>query len=257
MGLVQQFPNEHRVWVENGGDENNFRLHLLHLGILKPTADDVKFVADEAKGAAERVRVVLANYFQAQDRVVEGLDVSSFQPADLTNVIASSHAEFVLVKLYLPEERPPQETSLNQIASVQRNGKRVGGYVWAYADLDAVKTVDDAIDLAVRGGVQLRTLWLDVETYEGKPGPGMVWLRKAADRCRARGVQAGIYTGKWYWDEYMKGVTGLADLPLWLAQYDNVPDLNQVKLFGGWTRAVGKQYRVDSIDHDVFLESFV
>jgi len=33
-----------------------------------------------------------------------------------------------------------------------------------------------------------------------------------------------------------------SDLPLWAAQWDGIPTLESVHLFGGWTKAFAKQY---------------
>ena len=47
-------------------------------------------------------------------------------------------------------------------------------------------------------------------------------------------------------------------MALWAAEYDDNPDVADVKLFGGWTRACGKQYAEKlpsgaGLDQNVFL----
>jgi lysozyme len=160
------------------------------------------------------------------------------------------------VRLYLPGERPPQEHSLKQIASARANGCTVGGYIWCYPDFDSKQSVWDALALAARANLDLPVLWLDVETYGNDPGPSVGWLQAAVEECQAKGVQAGIYTGRWYWRYYAADSTELSDLPLWVAQYDGVADLDSVKLFGGWKQAAGKQYQGEGLDLDVFREEF-
>ncbi len=184
--------------------------------------------------------------------------MASYQPADLTDIIASltPRPEHVVVRLYLPGERPSQQHSLDQIASARANGCTVGGYVWAYPDFDPRQTVQDGLALAERAGLRLPVLWIDVETYEGKPGPGVDWLRAAAEACQARGVQAGIYTAKWYVDAFLPEAVELANLPLWVAQYDGRPTLSDFEGLDGWAHAAGKQYRGEGIDLDVFREEY-
>lgn len=196
--------------------------------------------------------------------IIHGIDVSNYQPRDLSGIIAEHRPGHVVVRMFLPEERPPQEHSMDQIKSARSNGCSVGTYVWAYRSLDPRKTVRDAIDLARRCELEPPVLWIDCETYvEGgevrDAGPDAEWLRTAVDECRVLGVQPGIYTGAWWWRQYMSNSAEFADLPLWTATYDEVADLGKVALFGGWTRAGGKQYSEQlpdgrSLDRNVFLE---
>lgn len=158
-----------------------------------------------------------------------------------------------MVRLYLPYERVSQEHSLAQIASTRQAGCSVGGYVWAYPDVDARQTARDALALAAQANLRLRVLWFDVETYEGRAGPGVPWLRAAADECEQQGVQAGIYTGLWYVNAYLQDAGQLADLPLWLADY-TAASIDTLPLPTGWTRAAGWQWQGVGIDRDVFRE---
>ena len=199
----------------------------------------------------------------AMPTLVRGIDVSSHQSRDLRTLITAHRPSHVVVKLYLPEEVIDQEYSRAQIASAKAAGCTVGGYVWCYRDLDPRKTVRDAVALARSAGVELPVLWLDCEAYRVNgevrdPGPDAAWLRAALDECRKLGVKPGIYTGGWWWREYMGNTREFAELPLWAAEYDDNPDVADVTLFGGWTRACGKQYAEKlpsgaGLDQNVFL----
>ena len=178
---------------------------------------------------------------------VRGIDVSSHQSRDLKTLITTHRPAHVVVKLYLPVESIPKEHSLAQIASARAEGCTVGGYVWCYGEEDPRKTVRDAVGLARSAGVELPILWLDCETYKEDgvvvdAGPDAAWLREAIDECRTLGVKPGIYTGGWWWREHLDNTREFADLPLWAAEYDDNPDVDDVTLFGGWARASGKQY---------------
>jgi hypothetical protein len=58
--LSEQFPNEYAEWVAAGGIENNFRAHLLGIGSLKPTKEDVPILAGQVKAASEQLAAVVA-----------------------------------------------------------------------------------------------------------------------------------------------------------------------------------------------------
>lgn len=192
--------------------------------------------------------------------IVQAIDVASYQPRDVTTLVRELGCEGVIVRLYLPAENPSQDHSLAQIASAQAAGCVVGGYMWCYPDLDPHQSVIEALALAERAGLNLPVLWLDLETYEGAPGPNALWLRRAIAQCEANGVQAGFYTAKWYWDAYMPGFTefGTADVPLWAAVYEDLPqgqDLDHWVPFGGWGHLTGKQWTSTPVDRNVMLAS--
>lgn len=190
---------------------------------------------------------------------MRAIDVSSAQPKNLTVIIQQYKPEQVVVKLYLPWEIIPQSYSKAQIASARANGCPVGGYVWCYHDADPVATVNSALDLAEEAELKLSILWLDCETYEiggvvADPGPDVGWLQAAFAACQFRGVQPGVYSGNWWLTDYLKDPDILAGIPLWLAEYNDVPDLESVHLLSGLVaeQLCGHQYSAQEIDLDVF-----
>jgi hypothetical protein len=191
---------------------------------------------------------------------VEGIDVASYQPADLTPIFAEREVGHVVVRLYLPQEKPSQQHSVDQMQSARGNGKSVGGYMWPYAGMDQAKAVRDALDLANRAGFKIPILWLDIEpTPDGEiPTIEEIWQCLNASMMDYN-QRAGIYTAKWVFDQYYTGFEGFAedDIPLWVAQHDGIPDPNVFEPFAGWTRCEAKQYGVEKwsggeVDVDVF-----
>jgi hypothetical protein len=187
---------------------------------------------------------------------VPGIDVASYQPADLADLIKglTPRPEHVVVRLYLPWEKPSRQHSLDQIASARWAGCSVGGICWPYPEVDPRQTVLEALTLADHAGLTLPILWMDLETYDGQPGPDADWLLKAADAGVKQGVKCGLYTAQWYIDTYVPDAARLGHLPLWAAFYNHIADLDSVPIFGGWTRNMlwGHQYNADGIDRDVF-----
>lgn len=53
-----------------------------------------------------------------------------------------------------------------------------------------------------------------------------------------------LYTGQWYWEQYMGNTTELNYMPLWFARYPNnqLPDTTLTPYFGGWTKGHMHQY---------------
>lgn len=191
--------------------------------------------------------------------LVRAIDVSSAQPQDLAGIIAAYKPAHVIVKLYLPWENIPQSYSRAQIASARAAGCSVGGYVWCYRSADPAQTVNAALDLAGSVGMGLDVLWLDCETYEegGRvidDGPDANWLEGAFAACRARGIQPGVYSGAWWLPGYLGDLSVLAGIPLWLAEYNGIADLDSVDLMRPLQREqlYGHQYAADGIDLDVF-----
>ncbi|MDA8189778.1 MAG: hypothetical protein M0T85_16685 [Dehalococcoidales bacterium] len=56
MSLREQFQEQYTAWEAAGGPENNFRKHAIAIGLIQPTADDLKFLADEAVVSAQQLK---------------------------------------------------------------------------------------------------------------------------------------------------------------------------------------------------------
>ncbi len=179
--------------------------------------------------------------------LVRAMDVSSYQPTDLTALIQEHHIEHVIVRLYQPNEQPSQDVTREQIASARTNGCTVGGYMWLYADWESRQQVRDVLALARECNLDLPVLWIDYEPYTDDTMPTLEQLREAIIECRALGVRPGIYTGGWCW---IHGDV-LTDVPLWAAQYDGIPDPDVFTPFGGWTQCAIKQYSAEGIDLNI------
>mgnify|MGYP001573280274 CR=1 FL=1 len=62
MALVDQYPEQFSQWQAAGGVENNFRKHLLGIGVLAPEAADLLFLAQELGSGIQQLRGVLDAY---------------------------------------------------------------------------------------------------------------------------------------------------------------------------------------------------
>ncbi len=192
--------------------------------------------------------------------LVHAMDTSSAQPRDLTGLIQQYGVSHVVVKLYQTVELIDQQYSLDQLASAQAAGCTPGGYLWLYGTLGAAGQVADALDLIRRAGVALPILWIDCETYKERDRsityPTQAQALEAVEACESAGQRAGIYTGNWFVDGYWGGQVGeLASRPVWLADYNGVPDLNTPSPYWPAEQVLGHQYQGNPVDLDVFDSS--
>jgi hypothetical protein len=102
------------------------------------------------------------------------------------------------------------------------------------------------------GGMKIGRIWLDIE----KSGECKNWdygstknLAEAKDmlsalKSAAGSIKTGIYSSSGEWGQVFGSSTVVldSDQALWFADYDNKDTLTIPHKFGGWTKAVGKQY---------------
>lgn len=66
-------------------------------------------------------------------------------------------------------------------------------------------------------------------------------IHKCVDLVEGSGLEAGIYTGSWWWPSGTNRSTAFSHLPLWNSYYDQDPDIDGLP-YGGWTTAAIEQY---------------
>ena len=132
-----------------------------------------------------------------------------------------------------------------QMRMVLEAGPRLEAYVYLYAG-SADRQVEEAIDQLEREDLKrgVSRLWLDAETgFEMDGALEVDAIRRLYERCRERGLESGLYTGRWWWQPNTGDSAALADVPLWYASYDGRPeDTWRQDRFGGWQTFHTKQY---------------
>lgn len=202
---------------------------------------------------------------EAPPALVQTMDVASYQPIDLTELIQQNSIKHVIVRAYLPWERISQEHTRAQVASAIANGCSVDLYCWAYSSNTPEGTVIEALKVAESCELGLLRLWFDCETYTANGvvvdrGPTAEWIQKARLECGANGIEFCVYTGVWWLRDYLPNYAEvLQGVPLWLAEYNHTPDLDSVALLEDIDRSmlVGHQYSADGIDLSVFNPAYV
>lgn len=186
--------------------------------------------------------------------------MANWQPLDLSGLIDKYQAEHVVVRGYLPWEKPSNEIAKAQIASARAKGCSVAMYFWAYHANDPAETIKEANAVMADCGVE-GIAWLDCETYVADDiivdlGPDANWLRAAGEEAKKLGIIVGAYLGLWWLRQYLTDYADFTGWPIWIAQYSGGPTLDDVILPDGWNRTMlmGKQYTDEGgVDQDVFL----
>lgn len=60
--LAEQYPQLWTDWIAAGGAENNFRKHLLGIGVIAPSKEDLHFLAQEAGASIAQIQGALKRY---------------------------------------------------------------------------------------------------------------------------------------------------------------------------------------------------
>lgn len=139
------------------------------------------------------------------------------------------------------ETNAAAQLAQRQMDAALRGGLGLSVYQWCYWDWDPRQTVDWTRQLV--GDRPVWSIWQDAEDPVIGRGADDIarWLRSAAQRYDDLGARNGVYTGKWWWDRYMRGRADLADRPLWDANYDGLPRSGFVP-YGGWERDTISQF---------------
>jgi hypothetical protein len=132
-----------------------------------------------------------------------------------------------------------------QLDAAVAAGMTVDAYVYLYWSSSVTAQVQAALDTIE--GYPVTRLWLDAENNAGGYTSSQILqkIQEGLDACGS--TPCGIYTAKWWWDPSTNYSTAFADVPLWYARYDLIPDFNDwyngLSDFGGWVDPTGKQYQ--------------
>lgn len=216
--------------------------------------------ASNASGEWQAVAIPLDSIWLTPDlppeppstSLVEAIDVSNYQPTDLTPLLDG--VEHVIVRLFHSGEGPSGTHSIRQIQSVQANGRTLGGYMWPYRGLDPKRQIESSLSILADTQSRIPILWIDVEPYNDTL-PTLYELEGCINACAALHQPCGIYTGKWVWDR-LGNPTQFSYLPLMHAEYDILPSLILLTPYGGWNVCAGHQYTSTPIDRSIFDRTY-
>ncbi|KAK6042806.1 glycosyl hydrolase family 25 [Cooperia oncophora] len=129
--------------------------------------------------------------------------------------------------------------------------KRVDGYIFPCQSSSCkggAEQVAAASSALEKAGAKVDTLWLDVERHQWPKDhvKNRAFIEEMGNKLTEHGHKWGVYTNLNNWKEIVGlDYTGMKDKPLWWAYYDNQPNFNNFKPFGGWEKPAIHQYKGD------------
>lgn len=171
------------------------------------------------------------------------------------------------VRVFVPrlslETAGKRDIAYQQLEVVQRNGGITPGYVWEYTTNNPYDDAQQLLDWYGDRGVVRYCVDAEETKYILDPAGNARWLDTFLHvLIDATGLTPIIYTAPWWWRPFMGNSHAFKDYPLWYANYDGVPTLDNPGPFGGWDgQLAAKQYDGGSwpfaicqrtVDRDVF-----
>lgn len=177
--------------------------------------------------------------------IVQSLDISNYYgyvSREWAARCVDAGIRHAIIRLSL-ETNEHINIARHQIAVFQDAGmEMVSGYWWAYPTLDDPRTIATRV-VGTYPGLPLYAADLEDDQHS-YPSPirNIDWLHLALAGFAENSAPSCIYTGEWYWRQWMGNTDEFRDVPLWVANWDRTPGNLDFTPFGGWTAAAGKQW---------------
>lgn len=134
-------------------------------------------------------------------------------------------------------------TFVQNVQAARTAGVLIGAYHFAHPEQnDAVSEAKYFVNILQANQTDLMPV-LDLESPVDHNTSNLTgaalsqWARDFINYVKqATGRNVMLYTGVWYITEF--GISGLSDVPLWIARYSNIPPID----CGGWTEWTAWQY---------------
>lgn len=177
---------------------------------------------------------------------VHGIDLSNWT-GEVTPAWAAAlkAAGYVHAVVRAGLERPDMADLTRQQAPVlQAAGLSTSAYVWCYGNQNPITIADNAAALLRPLGIGWAHMDAeDVASFKDLPNQQSIdWMRRLHDELTAAKQFVSIYTAAWCYGPMFGNLPGLGDIPLWVAEYDNIPDPAIWTRFADFTTAFGKQW---------------
>lgn len=179
--------------------------------------------------------------------MILGADFSNYQGTlspQMVQCFKDRGIAHVVIRASL-EDAVKRQLARQQLQALKDGGIGISVYLWCYHSMDPAQQAQQALDWY--GDLTPSIWWLDAEEVDPRwdgdgPAQRVAWLQTCLQTLEQAGQRAGIYTGAWWWKPFTADSTAFAGYPLWVAEYDNRPDLDVFYPFGGWSACQGKQY---------------
>lgn len=146
---------------------------------------------------------------------------------------------------------------LGNLRAAKAAGLKIAAYIAINGSRPGNEHVDKGRDAAGDLWEDLEFVAVDVEVV----GIQLKHIQQAIARVQSLNQRPVIYTGRWFWIDRLGNPQTFARYPLWTADYDGKPVIEPPG-YGGWVKAVGKQYQGSmrlhgvTVDLNVFRDDF-
>ena len=128
-----------------------------------------------------------------------------------------------------------EENLMNALAA----GLRISGYLNATPWKSGTKAVQHAQTVAGDAWNHMSVLFVDIEI----DGVDQTRIHETCEAAKATGKAVAVYSARWFWQKIGNPKwPWLLEYGLWVADYDNDPNVATSALFGPWAQATHKQY---------------
>ncbi len=192
-----------------------------------------------------------------------GIDVSSYQGKIDWNKVKSDGIEFSILKIIRRDLNPDKQFENNWKGCMEFGMLVQGVYNYSYATTIGKAKSDARKVIETLAGRKVM-VWMDVEDgcLEGLGKKLIEIINAYAEVIQGAGLKFGVYTGKYFYNRYIKPYGGIK-YPLWIAQYGPNNGMINEKYNPKITGMIGWQYtskgRVPGIsgnaDMDIWYES--
>lgn len=156
---------------------------------------------------------------------LKGIDVSAYNKITDFNAVKNAGVEFAIVKI-IRKDLTPDKAFEYHWEGFQNAGIVIQGvYNYSYATTVA-KAISDAKKVIEILNGRKTMVWLDVEAdCQKNLGATLIEIIKAyASVIHDAGLEFGIYTGRSFYNSYLKPYASMFDYPMWVARYPSSED---------------------------------
>lgn len=171
-----------------------------------------------------------------------GVDVSSYQGNVGWNEVKTSGIEFAILKIIRKDLNSDNQFENNWKGCADAGIPIQGVYNYSYATTEDKAIMDAHAVLDILNG-RKTMVWLDVEDdCQKNLGARLVSIINAySGVITGAGLPFGVYTGVYFYNDYMKPYGGL-DCPLWIARYGKNTGIMDLKYRPQIDGMIGWQY---------------
>ncbi|GMR38793.1 hypothetical protein PMAYCL1PPCAC_08988, partial [Pristionchus mayeri] len=184
------------------------------------------------------------------------VDIAQQGPSSVFSCLKSNSYSTVFLRVYKPDGSGAVDTAgINNISPAFYAG--LGTEVYMTPNPTSSKSANSQVDELVKtfktGGVQVRSLWLQVTSplnWNKDQIKNINFIQAVIARFRTNGITTGIYTNNYDWQQITNNAVGLGtDVRLWywsvLGQGptgETAPNFTDFRPFGQWSSAAVKQF---------------